>query len=211
MAKFPPGIELFRRFSTAICLRIADLLVLALVAQRVLAASAKLFPASELWLHAILVFASIALAGRRLIAWRQNSFRPTVAARGWAQRLAIAGGVIPWCMLPLLKDPIHIESFWSAMTLPVSVRPLGAVLIVLGVLSPFLIALQARLSGAWSLVNSSSSTRPIEICAFAVGLFLLWPSPLVGVFSAGSLAMVCCELAGTSMTSPMMQLRAATS
>jgi hypothetical protein len=174
-------------------LHVADLVVLAVVGGCVLDVSTKLLSAPNPLVQAIFIIACTAAAAKRLVAWRHGTSEP-ITIEGPSQMVAIVAGVAPWFLLPALHQPLHEWPLWTPVTFPPALQVIGAVLMLSGIFGPFWIALTS--SGPSALAGASpaaSSLRPdMQLCARALGHFLLSAKVVFGVLAIGLFAMTCC-------------------
>lgn len=195
MARTPSAAAPFaRRLARALRdLHVADIVVLAIVGSCALDASAKLLSAPNPVVQSVVVIACTAAASKRLVAWRHGGCRPLSIERP-SQAIAVVAGVAPCFLLPLLRQPFQDWSLWVPIVFPLSLRVIGASLMMCGVFGPFWLALRGR--GASVGVGESTlrdATRPgVDACAHAMGLFLLSSSPLIGVLTTSWLTMQWC-------------------
>jgi hypothetical protein len=111
MASTPIVAAPFARRLARACanLRVADLVVLAIVGGCVLNASAKLVSTPHPLLQLVLVIGCTSAAAKRLVAWRHGRCQP-ISIEGPAQTIAVVAGVTPWFLLTGFDQPLHLSA-----------------------------------------------------------------------------------------------------
>jgi hypothetical protein len=175
----------------------ADLVVLVVVVGFVLPIVSDLLGIRDRRAIVVLAICWACAALKRLMAWRDGQWREGQLLQDGRVKTAasviIFVGVAPWIVLPVLQPYYPHASLWATISVPAWLRAGGAVLMVCGVMRPFLAALRSDRPGiatASMRPAAVGSVRP-EMLLDGLGFGLLAASPLLGILMAIWLALTC--------------------
>jgi hypothetical protein len=183
------------RAPARLTLRPTDLVVLLVVVGFVLPVASDLLRVGDRRAIAVLAICWACAALKRLMAWRngQRGQRELFQHGGveGATSLIVLAGVAPWIVLPLLQQCYPHAWIWIPMSLPIWLRAGGGVLMLCGVMKPFLAALGRDRPDTGTMTMHSPAGRSItpDMLMDGLGFALLAASPLLGALLAGCLAL----------------------
>jgi hypothetical protein len=173
-----------------------DFIVLAVVVGFVLPIASDLLGIRDPCTIVVLGVCWACAALKRLMAWRNGQSRPPLQDERVkaAASVIIIVGIAPWVVLPLLQLHYPHASLWAPISLPAWLRAGGAVLMLCGVMRPFLAAAlpsdRPDLATATIGPSAVGSVTPGMILD-GLGFGLLAASPLLGVLITIWLALTC--------------------
>jgi hypothetical protein len=185
-------VHVTRRLRT---LQATDLIVLGVVVGFVLPLASGLLRVRDPRTIMVLAIWWGCAAVKRLMAWRngqacERQLLDNGRVRAGAGVIVLAG-VAPWFVLPLVQQYYPDASLWDPISLPIWLRAAGAVLMLGGVIRPFLAAVRsgrpntARVTMCPATVESVTPGMLLD----GLGFGLLAASPLLGVLMGAWLAL----------------------
>jgi hypothetical protein len=172
-----------------------DLIVLGVVVGFVLPLASDLLRVRDPRTIVVLAIWWGCAAVKRLMAWRNGQECERQLLDNGRVRVGtgviILAGVAPWIVLPLLQQYYPDASLWDPISLPAWLRAAGAVLMLGGVMRPFLAGLR---SGRPNVVTGMMCPVAVEsvtpgMLLDGLGFGLLSASPLLGVLMGAWLAL----------------------
>jgi hypothetical protein len=170
-----------------LALRPTDLIVLVVVVGFVVPVASDLLGIRDPRAIVVLAVCWASAALRRLIAWRTGQWRPRRFLQDGGGRAA-AGAIIvlgfaPWFVLPLLQGYSPHSPLWGPISLPPWLRAGGAVLLLGGVIRPFLAAWRSDRPGTAAATRGPAAVESVTpgMLVDGLGFGLLAASPLLGV------------------------------
>jgi hypothetical protein len=176
-------------------LRPTDLVVLLVVVGFVLPVASDLLRVGDRRAIAVLAICWACAALKRLIAWRngERGQRELLEHGGVkvATSFVVLAGVAPWVVLPLLQQCYPHAWVWIPMSLPTWLRAGGGVLMLCGVMRPFLAALGPERPGTRAMTMQPRAGRSImpDMLMDGLGFALITASPLACALVAGWIAL----------------------
>jgi hypothetical protein len=173
-----------------------DLIALVVVVGFVLPAASDLLRVREPGTIMVLALCWTCAALKRLTKWRNGQQRPDEPVQDGrvsvAARVIIFAGAAPWIVLPLLQQYYPHASLWAPIGLPVWLRACGAVLMLCGVMRPFLEAVRTGQPSIAMVARPAAvgSATP-DMLMDGLGFGLLAASPLLGALIAVWLVLTC--------------------
>jgi hypothetical protein len=185
------GLHATRRLT----LQPVDLIVLVMVVGFVVPVASDLLQVREPGAIIVLAICWTCAALTRLTAWRNQRRHGQPAQDGRVRVTAsvvMFAGAAPWIVLPLLQQYSPHASLWAPIGLPVWLRAGGAVLMLRGVMRPFLAASRTALPNSATVTRTAAvaSATP-EMLLDGLGFGLLAASPLLGALIGIWLALTC--------------------
>jgi hypothetical protein len=187
------GVHATRR----VTLQPADLVVLVVVVGFVLPVASDLLGIRDRRAIAVLAICWACAALQRLMAWRNGQGRQRQLLQDGRVKTAasviIFVGVAPWLVLPVLQPYYPHASLWATISVPAWLRAGGAVLMLCGVLRPFLAALRSDRPDIETATMGPAAVGFVKpgMLLDGLGFGLLAASPLLGVLMAIWLALTC--------------------
>jgi hypothetical protein len=171
-----------------------DLIVLVVVVGFVLPAASDLLRVQDPGTIAVLAICWTCAALNRLTEWRNGQRRQRPSVQDGRGRVAVSvimcAGAAPWIVLPVLQQYYPHASLWAPIGLPVWLRAGGGLLMLCGVMRPFLASVRTGRQ------NIATAARPAavgsvtpEMLMDGLGFGLLAASPLLGALIATWLAL----------------------
>ena len=161
-----------------------DLIVLVVVVGFVLPVASDLLRVREPGTIMVLALCWTCAALKRLTEWRKGQQRHSEPVQDGrvrvAARVIMFAGAAPWVVLPLLQQYYPHASLWAPIGLPVWLRACGAVLMLYGMMRPFLEAARtdqptiAPVARPAAVVGSATPDMLLD----GLGFGLLAASPL---------------------------------
>jgi hypothetical protein len=187
------GVHATRRMT----LEPADLIVLVVVVGVVLPLTSDLLGIHDPRTIVVLAICWACAALKRLMAWRNGLWSQRQLVQDGEVKTAasaiIFAGVAPWIILPVLRPYYPHAWLWATVNLPAWLRAGGAVLMICGVMRPFLAAWRPDRPDVAPVTMGPVAVGGVTpgMLLDGLGFGLLAASPLLGVMMAIWLALTC--------------------